>query len=146
MLLSENQRQYIGTARVGRLATADDEGRPHVIPICYSLIGDELYTPLDEKPQDVEATDLRRVQNIRQNPHVSVVIDHYTEQWDDLGWVQLRGTAAIVEADDPTHARAVTALRDKYHQYTSHELEQRPLICVVLNSTRSWGQLDCPPG
>jgi nitroimidazol reductase NimA-like FMN-containing flavoprotein (pyridoxamine 5'-phosphate oxidase superfamily) len=48
MLLSENQRQYIRTARVGRLATADDEGRPHVISICYSLIGDELYTPLDQ--------------------------------------------------------------------------------------------------
>lgn len=146
MLLSETQRRYVETARVGRLATADGEGRPHVIPICYSLVDDELYTPLDEKPQAVEATGLRRVQNIRQNPRVSVVVDHYTEQWDALGWVQLRGTAVIIEADAPPHAHAVRALREKYHQYTSHALEQRPLIRVELNAARSWGQLDRPPG
>lgn len=144
MVLSDTQRQYVETARVGRLSTADDEGRPHVVPICYTLLGDELYTPIDEKPQAVDATELRRMRNIRANPRVMLVVDHYTEEWSDLGWVQLRGTAAVVETDAPVHHDAVLALREKYDQYTAHDLNQRPLIRIDVGSARSWGCLDRP--
>ncbi len=144
MQLSEAQRRYVETARVGRLATADGDGRPHAVPICYTLVDEQIYTPLDEKPQSVEATELRRVQNIRENPRVTLVVDHYTEQWDNLGWVQLRGTADILSANEPTHDEPVSALRAKYDQYASHELEHRPLIRIELGSARSWGRLDRP--
>lgn len=144
MTLSDAQRRYVETGRVGRLSTVDAEGRPHVVPICYAMADDVLYTPLDEKPQSVDATELRRVRNIRANPSVTLVVDHYTEQWDELGWVQLRATAAITDPDEPPHGDAVRALRDKYDQYATHNLEQRPLIRIDVGSVQSWGRLERP--
>lgn len=60
--IADPERAFLGAMRVGRLATADGEGRPHVVPVCYALVGDEdirIVTPIDEKPK--ETTDLRRV-------------------------------------------------------------------------------------
>jgi len=144
MVWSDRERRYVASARVGRLATVDGEARPHAVPICYALVGDRIVSPLDEKPKGVEATELRRVRNVRQNPRVTLVIDHYTEQWVNLGWVQTRGTAAVVKPDEPGHSGAVDALEDKYDQYESHALDRRPVIRIEPGSVRSWGRLDHP--
>jgi PPOX class probable F420-dependent enzyme len=136
---------YIETARIGRLATADTKGRPHVVPVCFALVDDEVVTPIDEKPQDVLPDALRRSRNIRENPHVALVVDHYTEEWSQLGWVQVRGTATHLNPGDPFHADAVVALQEKYDQYTTHALDDRPVIRLTPRHVRSWGQLD-PPG
>lgn len=141
---SDEERRYVASARVGRLATVDAEDRPHAVPICYALVGERIVSPLDEKPQSVEATDLRRVRNIRQNPRVTLVVDHYTEQWESLGWVQVRGRAAVVSPNEPGHSEAVSALRTKYDQYESHALRRRPLIRIEPGQIRSWGRLDRP--
>jgi PPOX class probable F420-dependent enzyme len=142
MSWSDEERKYVASARVGRLATVDAEGRPHAIPICYSLVEGRIVSPLDEKPQGVEATKLRRVRNIRQNPRVTLVVDHYTEEWTDLGWVQIRGTAAVVDPDESGHDEAVTALQEKYDQYEAHALDRRPVIRLDPGTVRSWGYLD----
>lgn len=138
------ERGYIETARIGRLATADTEGRPHVVPVCFALVDDEVVTPIDEKPQDVPPDVLRRSRNIRENPHVALVVDHYTEVWSQLGWVQVRGTATHLNPDDPFHADAVVALQGKYDQYMTHALDDRPVIRLTPRRVRSWGQLDPP--
>jgi PPOX class probable F420-dependent enzyme len=117
-------------ARVARLATVDSEGRPHVVPICFVLEGDMLYTAVDEKPKRTRR--LRRLRNIEANPRVEVLIDHYAEDWSRLWWVRLRGTARVV--DEP---RALELLAAKYPQYRAHP-PAGPAIAVRIEERIEW--------
>ena len=142
MVLSAAERRYIRGARVGRLATADEHGRPHAVPVCFALVDDSVVIALDEKPKDVEPTALRRVRDIEANPYVALVVDHYTEEWDDLGWVQVRGRASLLDPGEKGQAVAVAALQNKYTQYCEHDLESRPLIWIDPGHAVSWGTLE----
>jgi PPOX class probable F420-dependent enzyme len=117
-------------ARVARLATVDPQGRPHVVPICFVLEGETLYTAVDEKPKRTRR--LQRLRNIEANPHVEVLIDGYDEDWSRLWWVRLRGTARIV--DDP---RVVELLAAKYAQYRKHP-PRGPVIAVSVEERSEW--------
>lgn len=141
MVFSGAERQYLASARLGRLATADAGGRPHVVPICFAVVGSSLVTPLDEKPKTADVGELRRVRDITENPQVAVVCDHWRDDWSELGWVQVRGTASLLATSSPLHAEAVAALRDKYEQYADHDLEERPVIEIAIGSVVSWGHL-----
>lgn len=143
-MFDPRERRYVETARIGRLATADAEGRPHVVPVCFALVGDEVMTPIDEKPQSAGADSLRRSRDISDNPRVALVVDHYTENWSNLGWVQIRGTATRLSPDRVDHPSARTALREKYDQYADHALEERPIIRISPGSIVSWGDLTRP--
>lgn len=144
-MLGDDEQAVLEAARVARLATADAEGRPHVVPICYALVGAEtgpaLVTSIDEKPKTAGPEALRRVRDVRANPRVAVVVDRYAEDWDRLGWVQVRGTATVLEPGDDGHPEAVAALHERYDQYADHALEDRPVIEVRVGSVRSWGDL-----
>ena len=85
----------VGSAPVGRLATADARGTPHVVPVVYVLEGRTLYWAVDRKPK--RSAHLKRLQNIRANPNVEVVVDHYEEDWKMLWWVRAAGIARILE-------------------------------------------------
>ncbi len=139
--MDESIRDYLEAARVGRLATADNNGRPSVVPVCFAMRYDDIVTPLDEKPQSVAPEGLRRVRDIRENRRVALVVDHYTEEWTALGWVQVRGTAEIVEPGADGHDESVAVLRGKYDQYETHDLDARPVVRIEVGSTRSWGSL-----
>jgi PPOX class probable F420-dependent enzyme len=117
-------------ARVARLATVDRRGRPHVVPICFALEDDTLYTAVDEKPKRTRR--LQRLKNIEANPHVEVLIDCYDEDWSKLWWVRLRGTARIVE-DRP----AVERLVRKYPQYRERP-PAGPVIAVSIEERSVW--------
>lgn len=142
MDLSEAERAYIAAARVGRLATADADGRPHVVPVCFALHTNRIVTPIDEKPKTVGPDELRRVRDVRENPAVALVVDHYSENWSRLGWLQVRGRASVTGPEGAGHARAVTALREKYEQYRNHALPERPILTIEPGHVRSWGTLD----
>ena len=147
------ERQYLEEARVGRLATADAAGRPHAVPVCYALVetaseaqestavDQRIVTPLDEKPKRGDPGELRRSRDIRENATVCLVVDHYTENWADLGWVQVRGRASLRHPETAGHESAVRALRAKYEQYETHDLEARPVIRIVPGSVVSWGSV-----
>ena len=139
MPFTEAERAYVEAARVGRLATADSRGRPSVVPLCYATVDEALVSPLDEKPKDSDLRDLRRVRDIRENAAVAVVVDEYSEAWEELWWVQVRGRARVVEPGAQNHAEAVTALREKYDQYADHALGGRPLVWISSGHVRSWG-------
>ncbi|MEF8778217.1 MAG: TIGR03668 family PPOX class F420-dependent oxidoreductase [Natronomonas sp.] len=143
-MFQKQERRYIETARIGRLATADTEGRPHAVPVCFAFVDDHIVTPIDEKPQRVSPDALRRSRDISDNPYVALIVDHYTEGWSQLGWVQVRGTASHWTPDTESHLAGVRALREKYDQYADHNLEERPLIRIAPGSVRSWGQLERP--
>ena len=119
---------------MGRLATADSEGRPHLVPICFALEGDMLYSAVDRKPK--RTTELKRLENIRANPRVSVLVDGYDEDWSRLWWVRLDGLARIVE-EELERARALGLLETKYEQYRA-EPPEGPVLAVEIERRRGW--------
>jgi PPOX class probable F420-dependent enzyme len=127
--------------RVAHLATADSGGVPHVVPVCFALLGDHLYVSIDEKPKRGPPGGLRRVRNILQNPHVAVVADVYDDDWTRLGFVLIRGTAHILSSGDE-HQQALIALRGKYAQYRAMALDERPVIAITVERVTSWGRID----
>ncbi|MEF8781393.1 MAG: TIGR03668 family PPOX class F420-dependent oxidoreductase [Haloferacaceae archaeon] len=138
-MFSTAERAYLETARVGRLATADERGRPNVVPFCFALHDGTLVSAIDEKPQRRDPASLRRARDVRANPYVAAVVDEYSEDWSELRWVQVRGRATLVDPEDDSHGAGVDALREKYDQYRTHAIEDRPLVRVRPGHVLSWG-------
>jgi len=140
MRLTKEQQRFIRSARVAHLATADREGQPHVIPICFAFDGEELYSPIDEKPKKRLPLLLKRIKNIRENPHVSVVVDRYDDDWRRLAYVLITGRAKVL-VKGQRHHRAVLLLRRKYPQYRHMAIHDRPMIQIRPARVKSWGKL-----
>ncbi len=141
-ILGPNQTAFLVRQRVARLATADAEGRPHAIPVCFAYKPDAVYVALDEKPKDVPVTRLKRVRNILENASVTLVADRYSEDWERLAFVMVRGRAEMLEPGVEEHAAAVRLLRGKYHQYEEMKIEENPVVAIRPESVASWGALD----
>ena len=126
--------------RVARLATADDLGRPHVVPVCYAYDGRVFYTALDRKPKRAEAGELARVRNIRANPEVALLLDQYDEDWTRLWYILVHGRGEILSSGEE-RKKAVELLREKYAQYASRELlpEDAAVIRITPEKVVSWG-------
>ena len=137
--MNADQRDFLARHRVAHLATADRNGIPHVIPVCYAVAEDTLYIAIDEKPKRRDRP-LKRLRNISENPAVAVIADHYEEDWSRLGWVLLRGRATVLQ-DGPEFTTALTLLRARYPQYAAMNLEANPLIAVRVERVTSWGNL-----
>jgi len=131
------QYGFIRAARVAHLATADRAGRPHVVPICFALSQDSLYTAIDLKPKRRPAENLQRLRNIMQNRRVAVIVDHYSEDWKRLAFVLIHGRASLARGKEAQ--RAIRLLRRKYRQYRTMALEGRPIIKIRPTSTCPWG-------
>ncbi len=129
--------RLIRSARVARLATADGNGRPHVIPICFVFDGRTLYSPIDEKPKKSSPLKLKRINNIRANSRVAVVVDRYDENWKKLAYVLITGRAAIL-LGGRKHKKAVLLLRKKYPQYRRMAIEHRPIIRIRPARVTNW--------
>ena len=132
--------RFVRAHHVARLATVDEHGRPHVVPICYAYASGRLYTPLDLKPKTRAPEGLRRVRNILANPQVQVLIDDYDEDWSRLAFVQLRGSAALLH-EGGEYRRALRLLARKYPQYQALPLAGRPIIAVTVEQVVAWGKL-----
>jgi coenzyme F420-0:L-glutamate ligase / coenzyme F420-1:gamma-L-glutamate ligase len=136
--MSPRAAAYVGTQRVARLATVDQEGRPYVVPVCFALEGDSLYIALDDKPKSVSPNRLKRVRNIAANPHVSLLVDTYREDWSRLGYVLVSGEARLEGPGTESHERAIELLREKYPQYRQMRIERQPVIAVRAVSAHEW--------
>jgi len=108
MRLRKRDATFLERARVVRVATADREGVPHVVPVCPVLANGRLYFG--------SGNDARKVANLRANPHITVVADDYSEAWDGLRGVMMVGEARL-HARGPTFRRARRLLYAKYPQY-----------------------------
>ena len=142
-VLSTEETSFLVSQRVARLATASGSGEPHAIPVCFAHDGRLIHIALDEKPKDIPATRLKRVRNILENPTVALVADRYSEDWNLLAYVLVRGQAQLVEPGSDEHADAVRLLRGKYHQYEEMKLEAL-VISIRPERVASWGALDAP--
>ena len=142
-MLSGVERRFVEAMRVARLATADADGVPHVVPVCYALIGDNLYVTIDEKPKRPDVRAMKRLRNIAENPNVAVVVDRYDDDWSRLAWVMLRGRAEILD-DGEEHDRAQAGLRGRYPRYRAMRLEPLPVIALRIDRVNAWGAVAEP--
>ncbi len=121
-------------ARVGRLATVGAANEPHVVPVVFAVSNAIIHTAVDGKPKSTNR--LRRLANIERNASVSVLVDHYDEDWTQLWWVRADGTAAV--HDDGNLADAGRALlRAKYPQYEDVSLDG-PVIAITVQRWSHW--------
>ena len=149
--LDAAQARFLAEARRAVLATIDPAGRPRLVPICHVLIetsaGATLYSPLDEKPKRVaDPYALGRVRDLLARPQVTVLVDHWDEDWARLAWLRVDGIARLLEPGDNSAVAerdaAISALRAKYPQYRGHDLESRPLIRFDLGHVVGWSSSD----
>src|SRR4051794_34040277 len=107
-------RSRVRDARVARLATVTPEGQPHLVPCCFVLDGNVLYSAVDGKPKST--LNLRRLANLRANNQATLLVDHYTETWSELWWVRVDGRGRVVDRGEERDD-AITRLTEKYEQY-----------------------------
>jgi PPOX class probable F420-dependent enzyme len=137
--LTEAEIAFVQAQRVARLATADADGHPHIVPVCYAFDGTRFYTPLDEKPKRVDVSKLRRVRNIEARHEASLLIDQYDDDWSRLGYVLVHGRAELLQPMNPLHPQVLALLRTRYFQYRTMDLESHPVIMIMPDSVTSWG-------
>ena len=127
-------RRRLAAARVGHLATVTVANRAHVVPCCFVLLADTVYSPVDAKPKSTLA--LRRLENIESNGAASLLVDHYEEDWDTLWWVRVDGTGRTVE-EAVERDEAIDLLRAKYEQYRAVSIPG-PVLAIDIEHWRTW--------
>jgi len=137
---TDRENQFILSHRVARLATVDRLGKPLVVPICYVYDGMNIYTPIDKKPKRVSVRGLKRIKNIMENPHVSLVVDEYHEDWDKLSYIIIHGKAELIESGQE-YQESLRLLTQKYAQYEQMNLTSLnlPVIKIIPERIISWG-------
>ena|SRR5919199_385809 len=131
----EQARRRFADARVARLATADADGRPHLVPMVFTVVSDTIYSAVDAKPK--RSTSLRRVANIAANPRVAVLVDHYADDWDALWWVRADGSGRILTASEPEARDAITRLAVRYSPYRAQP-PRGPVVAIDVARWSSW--------
>jgi len=139
-VMTDAARAFCDRSRVARLATADAKGVPHLVPVCYAIIGNSLYITIDEKPKRTDIP-LKRLRNIAENPEIAVTMDRWDEDWSRLAWVMLHGRAEIL-AGGEEHDRAQARLRERYPQYKTMDLSPLPVIAMRIARAIEWGAMD----
>ena len=135
MRLSDDvSRQRFGGARVARLATMSPEGQPHIVPITFAVDHDVIYTAVDSKPKSTQH--LRRLSNIRANPRVAVLADHYDDDWSALWWVRADGMAAILVSE--TEIAAPTGLLAGRYPHYRDSPPAGPVIAIRVARWSGW--------
>ena len=126
-------REAFAKARVARLATLSPHGAPHIVPICFAVDGDVIYSAIDHKPK--RSAHPQRLRNIMRDARVAVLADHYDDRWENLWWIRADGRARVVSAGE----QAVALLARRYEQYR----EQPPRgEMIVIDVTRWSGWSD----
>src|SRR6516165_2538722 len=141
-VLSDSRVQdFLKLARLAHLATADAQGTPHNIPLCYWFDGDSrFYFVVDQKPKRATGTGIKRMRNIAENSRVALVVDEYEEDWSSLAYVLVHGEAMVVEEPDE-YLMALRSLRDKYPQYRPMLLnpDHNPIVRIEVRRAHAWG-------
>ncbi len=123
-------RARFAAAPVARLATADAARQPHLVPVVFVLAGETVYSAVDAKPK--RSLSLRRLENVRKNPKVALLVDHYDDSdWHALWWARADGRGRVLDAAESEAARAAALLSERYPQ-------QRALGDVLAVDVERW--------
>ncbi len=126
-------RELFGSQRVARLATVGPDG-PHIVPIVFALADDHIVTAVDHKPK--RTTQLQRLANIASNQSVSILVDHYDDDWDRLWWVRADGVATVTSPDEVERDH-LDVLVSRYPQYQPRR-PSGPVIDVMVTRWTGW--------
>ena len=141
--LTPAQAAFLDAHRVAHLATADQHGAPHVVPVCFVHVARHVYITIDQKPKT--GGELKRLRNIAENSSVALTVDHYDDtDWSRLGWLMIRGQAEILR-DGSAHDAAQQRLCAKYPQLRIMELAALPVFAIQITKIASWGDLTPSP-
>lgn len=137
----DEARERFAASRVARLATADRAGVPHLVPVVFAVEGDTILTAVDRKPK--RTTALKRLANVRANPRVALLADHYADDdWDALWWVRADGEGRVLEPGDERAVRAVALLCARYPQHRAAP-PQGPVLAVAVTRWTGWSARAC---
>lgn len=149
--LDDRQRAFVEDARSATLATIAPDGRPRLVPICFVVGGvvpgqaTRIHSPIDEKPKGTtDPWSLARVRDLIDRPHAAILVERWSEDWSQLGWLRLEVRGEILEPAGPDraeHEAVVAALRAKYPQYATHQLDDRPILSFTVERAVAWGAL-----
>jgi PPOX class probable F420-dependent enzyme len=103
----------VAHARVGRLGLIDDAGRPRVLPVTYAVHGAAIWSAVDRKPK--RPGEPARLRWLRRRPDTALTVDRYSDDWDELAWLQVLGRVELLAAADAPDA--IAALAAKYAPY-----------------------------
>jgi PPOX class probable F420-dependent enzyme len=134
-VIPERARERFAAATHALLATADAQGAPHIVPIAFAVASETIYNAVDRKPK--RTTALRRLDNVGENPLVSVLVEHYSDDWDELWWVRAEGSARVIGAASAEGAAALVLLADRYARYRS-EPPPGPLLAIDVARWSGW--------
>lgn len=138
-MLHADDWAFLEQQRVGHLATADTDGRPHVVPVCYARVAERLYIPIDAKPKRGNPRALMRLRNLGARPEAALLVDRYEEDWRRLRWLLIHARATVIETGQEREA-ALAALEQRYPQYAAMRLATLGLPVIALEPTavRRW--------
>jgi PPOX class probable F420-dependent enzyme len=130
----EAMRGLVSSAPVGHLATVRRDGRPHVVPICFVLLGERVYSAVDHKPKRHRS--LQRLSNVAATGTASLLVDKYDDDWSKLWWVRLDGRARLVD-DSAEAEQAIRSLSGKYPQYRDRP-PAGPILALDVERWVGW--------
>lgn len=107
-------RHLVEKAPVGRLATVAPDGRPHLVPLCFVLHGETLFSAVDHKPK--RSPRLQRLTNLGYESRCALLVDRYDDDWSQLWWIRLDGRGRV-STDTAERESALRLLAAKYPQY-----------------------------
>jgi PPOX class probable F420-dependent enzyme len=126
-------RRRFEAARVARLASIDQRGHPHLVPIVFALARETIYSVIDAKLK--RTANLQRLQNVRANPSASVLVDHYDDcDWSALWWVRADGDARVLELSEPEAQAAIHLLLERYPQQRA----TGPVLAIDVERWSGW--------
>lgn len=126
-----DMRELFASVPVARLGTVDPSGAPHLVPIVFALTGDVIHSAVDAKPK--RTRHLRRLANIAANPRVTVLADHYEDDWSRLWWVRADGVARVLAES----AAGLAALAARYPQYRATP-PPGPFLEITVERWSAW--------
>ena len=115
----------------------DEEGGPRVLPVTFAVAEGRIWSAIDQKPKRAEEP--ARLRFLRRDPRAALTVDRYTDDWEELAWVQVLGRVSIVElaAGRP----GLDALSAKYQQY-EEEAPPGPLLALDPRRYLWWRAAD----
>ncbi|HYS93648.1 MAG TPA: pyridoxamine 5'-phosphate oxidase family protein [Candidatus Acidoferrales bacterium] len=133
MRLKKAVANLIEWERVCRVATADEAGMPHLVPVCHVVAGGKIYF--------ASGNDGRKVLNLKANARIALTVDLYSEAWANLKGVMVQGTATLIEKG-PRFRKTRALLYRKYPQYPDEAaLDESDSVIIEVTPTHvfSWG-------
>jgi PPOX class probable F420-dependent enzyme len=132
---AEEARRLFATARVARLATVGPGGAPHLVPMVFALDADTVFSAVDAKPK--RTTKLRRLDHVRADPRVTLLADHYEDDWTALWWVRADGRGRVIDPGEPDAQHAVARLAARYEQYAATP-PAGPVLAIDVERWTGW--------